>query len=101
MSEENPTIVLSILEAVAAADRTDTFELPPLSDAVDPDALNALFDPSGRQPAPTRFTFPYAGHEVTITSDRRVLLDTDEPWAPTLSGSAGASLPRTDEPLAE
>ncbi|WP_415382189.1 HalOD1 output domain-containing protein [Halosimplex sp. TS25] len=101
MSEETPTIVLSVLEAVAATERTDPVDLPPLSDAVDPDALNALFDPSGEQPAPTRFSFCYADHDVTVTADGSVLVDRDEPWSPTLSGTAGTQLPRTDEPLAE
>ncbi|MFC7141883.1 HalOD1 output domain-containing protein [Halosimplex aquaticum] len=101
MSEESSTIVLSILESVAAADLVDPIDLPPLSDAIDPDALNALFDPSGDLPAPTRFSFPYAGHDVTVTTDGSVLLDRDEPLSPALGGTAGTKVPRTDEPLAE
>lgn len=101
MSDESQTIVLSIIEAVAAADRADVGELPPLSDAIDPDALNALFDPSGDRPAPTRISFPYAGHDVTITADGSVILDSDAPWAPTFGTASSSQCVRTDEPLAE
>lgn len=101
MSEASSTIVLSIIEAVAAADRVDPTDLPPLSDAVDPDALNALFDPAGERPVPTKFSFSYDGHDVTITSDKRVLLDSDESWKPAIDGATGAGLARTDEQLAE
>ncbi|WP_459191479.1 HalOD1 output domain-containing protein [Halosimplex sp. J119] len=101
MSDESQTIVLAIIEAVAAADRTDAGDLPPLSDAIDPDALNTLVDPSGDQPAPTRISFPYAGHDVTITADGDVVLDSDAPWAPTFGSATGSQFPRTDEPVAE
>jgi hypothetical protein len=101
MSDESQTIVLSIIEAVAAADRVDVGELPPLSAAIDPDAPNALVDPSGDRPAPTRISFPYAGHDVTITVDGDVILDSDAPWAPTFGSATASQAARTDEPLAE
>lgn len=45
--------------------------LPPLYDAVDPDALDALFGSSG---AASTVQFRYAGYRVTVDGARRVTL---------------------------
>jgi hypothetical protein len=67
--DEPDTSVVSILETVATADRTDPVSLPALSDAIDPAALNALLDTDDQVDAPFRVTFDYAGYEVTVDRD--------------------------------
>jgi hypothetical protein len=52
----------AVLETVADRAGVDATELPSLYDAIDPDALDALF----RDGRPGRVSFVYAGHEVTV-----------------------------------
>lgn len=104
MTDEPDTTVLAVLEAVATADGRDPLDLPSLSEAVDPQALNALFDPSGDSRAPTRVSFDYAGYEVTVDRDRGVVVVPAD--APTVARTAGPENARSavagaDEPLAE
>ncbi|WP_209452119.1 HalOD1 output domain-containing protein [Halosimplex halophilum] len=66
MEDDASTTVLSVLETVAAAERADPVDLPPLADAVDPQALNDLFEPSGEKLAPVTVRFEYCGYEVTV-----------------------------------
>jgi hypothetical protein len=50
-----------IVELVAASEDIDPLELPPLSETIDPDALDRLFrNTSGR------LTFEYQSHTVTV-----------------------------------
>jgi hypothetical protein len=42
--DDSEAVSHAVVEAVASARDTDPLELPPLYDAVDPDALNRLFD---------------------------------------------------------
>jgi hypothetical protein len=50
-----------IIELVAESENTDPLELPPLSEAIDPDALDRLFrNTSGH------LAFEYQGHTVTV-----------------------------------
>ncbi|WP_255171026.1 HalOD1 output domain-containing protein [Natrononativus amylolyticus] len=59
-----------IVDGVAALEGTDPLELPPLFDAVDPDALEAIFAPTdGGTPRIGRIEFPYAGHTVTVVRE--------------------------------
>lgn len=67
-----------VIQQVAATADTDVLNLPPLYDAVDPDALDALV--SGMTEGAVSFT--YAGHEVTVTSDETVTVDTLPSCAP-------------------
>lgn len=66
-----------VLEAVAAAEDVSALELtPPLSDVVDPDALERLFastDTADR--ALGRIQFSYSGYEVTVAGDGSVRVD--------------------------
>lgn len=78
-----------VVEAVAeAADvapmpgaADDDAALEPLYDAVDPEALDAVFRPlrSDAAPAGGRITFSYAGCEVTAASDGRITVRPDGP----------------------
>lgn len=66
MREELAT---DLLEQVANAKDADPLELPPLQEAVNPDAINKLFE----HPEEHRLTlqFEYAECEVTVSSDSR------------------------------
>jgi hypothetical protein len=59
----------AVVEAVSTASETPVFDLPPLYDAVDPDALDRLI--SGAQTVGVT-TFEYAGYLVTIHGDRTI-----------------------------
>ncbi|QLK27791.1 hypothetical protein HYG81_02665 [Natrinema zhouii] len=59
-----------IVTGVAALEGTDPMELPPLFDAVDPDALAAIFaaTESGERRSGS-VGFPYADHQVRVEFD--------------------------------
>lgn len=62
----------AVVRAVANARDADPTDLEPLYNAVDPDALDALFTDGH---ADDRIVFRYCGHEVTVYADGRVLVD--------------------------
>ena len=75
---------ISVIIRKAIAERTDsTRDCEPLYDAIDPDALDALFTPvdssTNRDGA---VSFSYCGYHVTVRSDRTVeltpLIDEDQ-----------------------
>ncbi|MCU4740179.1 hypothetical protein OB955_02925 [Halobacteria archaeon AArc-m2/3/4] len=63
-------------EDVPAADLSPP-EYEPLYDAVDPAALDALFEPthSGLSQRTGTVTFPFCGYTVTVSSDGAVTLE--------------------------
>ena len=68
---EEGNVSLQIVDCVAKREHTDPLELPPLYDAVDPDALDDLFA-SGRQNGMTqsgRIEFQYNGYTVIVEFD--------------------------------
>lgn len=63
----------AVVTAVAAVDGERPLELDPLYDAIDPDALNTLFEHARRVGDSTqRLRFPYAGFDVSVRSDGRI-----------------------------
>ncbi|WP_440769983.1 HalOD1 output domain-containing protein [Natronorubrum sp. DTA28] len=70
------TASLSIVERIAALEETDPVTLPPLYDAIDPEALNSLVDAStarnSRSPATVRFT--YCGYDVAVRRDGEITI---------------------------
>lgn len=66
---------LSVVARVAAREGVDETELLPLFDAVDPDALDKLFETAHRNVSTVEVTFSYHGYEVTVTGDGAVHLD--------------------------
>ncbi|MCU4744148.1 hypothetical protein OB955_14865 [Halobacteria archaeon AArc-m2/3/4] len=68
-SEETP--VFAVVSAVAAASDADPLELPPLGDAIDPDALNQLFMTRSDSTV-AKITFQYAGYDVTVRGNGEV-----------------------------
>lgn len=65
-------VSVAVVDAVTTATETPLEELPPLTEAVNPDALNELF--SGCR-TDGRVTFWYAGHSVTVAADRTITVD--------------------------
>ncbi|WP_266082424.1 HalOD1 output domain-containing protein [Haladaptatus caseinilyticus] len=66
-SPQTPISTL-VIQAVAEAEECDpSMVAPPLYDAIDPDALDALY-----ARASPHMEFDYAGHHVEITPARRV-----------------------------
>lgn len=60
-----------VVQTVAETTATDPLELPPLFEAVDPDALDAFVRSLERGSV----TFTYAGRSVTVDSDGSVTID--------------------------
>lgn len=70
-SSSAPSSVERIVEAVAAHADTDPLELPPLYEAIDADALDALF----REGCDGSVQFRYADRDVTFYSEGSVEID--------------------------
>jgi len=89
------SVSAGVIRAVASATEADTAPglsdetdgvavLDPLWSAIDPDALDALFRPRpGKPQTRGRVTFRYHGYNVTVSDNRRVILErtTDVPAA--------------------
>jgi hypothetical protein len=71
MSQTESSISARVVEAVARASGTEPQALPPLHEAIETDALDALYAhanaDSAERVAPT-VLFPYAGYEVRVQS---------------------------------
>ncbi|WP_227378842.1 HalOD1 output domain-containing protein [Haladaptatus halobius] len=67
-----PSPSTTIVERIAARAEGSSDDLEPLYEAIDPDALDALFAPrpTGSDRPGGQVTFTYAGYTVTVTSDR-------------------------------
>lgn len=72
--QRDRSISTTIVIAMSRASETEPNDLPPLYEAVDPDALDAVFASPGKQPGRTDVTvrFPYAGHEVSVHGDGEI-----------------------------
>ncbi|WP_436345572.1 HalOD1 output domain-containing protein [Natronorubrum sp. FCH18a] len=68
-SLEPDTITEAVFSAVGDAERVSPLELQPLTTAIDPDALEALFRTST---GATTIEFDYHGYRVCVSSDERV-----------------------------
>ncbi len=62
-SENTP--VFAVVSVVADAEDVDSVELPPLYDAIDPEALNGLFT-SRSESSVGKVEFQYAGYDVVV-----------------------------------
>lgn len=70
MVQERQTVSERVIQKVATASGTDALELPPLWDAIEPDALDALVE----EMADGEVSFAYAGYDVTVASDATISL---------------------------
>ena len=68
----------SVVTAIASLTDASPMELEPLYDAIEPDALDAMFDHAQETDTPgeQRLTFAYAGFEVSVTGDGSIELAT-------------------------
>lgn len=66
----------SVVATIAALAGEEPTELTPLYEAVEPDAIDALVEHARRtgHPDRTRLTFAYAGYEVSVRGDGRILV---------------------------
>lgn len=69
----NP-VTQRIVEAVARSKGVDSTELPPLYEAIDPDALNALVTSHSAEQGGRKISvqFTYTGREVIVRSNNDV-----------------------------
>ncbi|SDK37819.1 HalOD1 output domain-containing protein [Natronorubrum texcoconense] len=64
-----PSVTETIVDAVSEAEDCDPLTLPPLWNVIDPEALDALFEPTrGGEPRTGRVSFVYVGYEITVDS---------------------------------
>ena len=72
-SKSDSSATEAVIRALADAVGVEPTELPPLFDTVDPDAINALFDPSDRATdGNTLLSFQVDTWNVFIRSDGRI-----------------------------
>lgn len=69
----------AVVTRIANSEGIDPLELPPLYEAIDADALDALVGTGKRSDADPEVEFTYSGYEVTITSDAVIHLTKDTP----------------------
>lgn len=63
------SITTAVVVATAALSDADPATLAPISESVDPDALDGLFGPTHRSGF---VTFVFEGHRVTVHADREI-----------------------------
>ncbi|WP_436345552.1 HalOD1 output domain-containing protein [Natronorubrum sp. FCH18a] len=68
-SENTP--VFAVVSAVAEVEGADPVELPPLYEAIDPEALNDLLT---SRPEPVTVSFQYAGYDVDVRGSGKVVV---------------------------
>ena len=74
----NEDVTGVVVRSVAVIHNVEPAELPPLGEAVDPDALADVFGPrSVSTDADVQVTFVYEGLEITVNGDGNVWLE----WA--------------------
>lgn len=71
MQRAKQPISEQIIQTVATTTNSDALELPPLYDAIDPDALDALV----AQMSDGTVSFTYAGYNIVVGSDESVSLE--------------------------
>jgi len=69
-------VSLAVVGAVATFRGIKPVDLPPLTEAVNPDALNRVFQsrPNGAPRTAGSVSFRYAGTEVTVHADREIVV---------------------------
>lgn len=67
--EDETSATVAVVRAVAEAEDASPGDLPLLSDVIDPEAFDALFDDDRPGRSGVRFSFDYCGYVVTVTDD--------------------------------
>lgn len=82
-SGESEAVWETVVSVVAETTGRDPLSLDPIYDAVDQDALDALFTGVGSDRSPERVTFTYEGCDVTVAGDDVVQVEATERTART------------------
>ncbi|WP_049923199.1 HalOD1 output domain-containing protein [Halopiger djelfimassiliensis] len=88
------SVSIAVVTAIAARRNVAPTELPPLYEWIDPDALDALFEPSRtRGPRRGRLEFHYDGHDVVVecTDDLEITVDGKPIADPVSTATVGMS----------
>lgn len=90
---DTSSISQRVVEKVAAATDTDPCDLSPLYPAIDPDALNSLFNDAHFIESGTDgyVTFRMSGCEVVIWADGSVEVAAEDEWTSTGASESGAA----------
>lgn len=72
------SVCLAVLRTVAAVSNKTPTDLPPLYEAVDPDALEELMRSDSGQTIEA--TFPYFGYVITVRSDGEISVSSPDEW---------------------
>ncbi|WP_123622006.1 HalOD1 output domain-containing protein [Halorubrum sp. CSM-61] len=67
--EGETSATVAVVRAVAEAEGASPGDLPMLSDVIDPEAFDALFDDDRAGRSGVSFSFDYCGYVVTVTDD--------------------------------
>lgn len=75
--DRNGALSVFVGQLVAMVADEDPMSIPPLNDAIDPDALDSLFAPrqTGGQRTAGHLEFTYAGYRVTVHADNYVTVE--------------------------
>lgn len=73
METDRESVADRVVQSVATTTKTDPLELPPLYDAIDPDALAGVVDGMTRG----EVTFTYADCTVTVTETGLITVEPD------------------------
>lgn len=68
------SLAATVVVTVATVEGRDPMTLPPLTDAVDPDSLDALLRPGEQVHHQRSISFPYADSYVTVFGDGEVVV---------------------------
>jgi hypothetical protein len=73
---DGPNVSTAVVEAVAEAEGVSPTEMEtPLHRAIDPEALNELFEPERSSPDDEfRVSFTYSGYDITVRGPEQVVV---------------------------
>lgn len=70
------SVVEMVVKAAAFVHNVENVELEPLSNVIDPDALDALIGPNSENPSTrAEFTFEYEGLQITVNNSGDIWLE--------------------------
>ena len=74
--DQPPPISTIVIRGVATLKGVRLTDIEPLHDVIDPDALNALFQPGSEECSERRasVSFPLEGYEVTVYTDGEIVI---------------------------
>ncbi|APE95082.1 HalOD1 output domain-containing protein [Halodesulfurarchaeum formicicum] len=75
--EENKPVSMAVVQAVSTVKGAKPWSIPPLAEALDPDALDALFETGagGTPQGADQISFDFANFRVSIDNGKRLTLN--------------------------